>query len=113
MLSIGGAMFKKINFLWIGLALGFGLGCGTRHESPAPAQSQAADFSAFVDDYFKAFFDFSPTNGTAAGLHQYDTMLDNLSSEAIACEDSVPERFQGSPRWLARPSSQPDRFHRC
>ena len=83
MLSIGGAMFKKINFLWIGLVLGFGLGCDTRHESPAPAQSQAADFSAFVDDYFKAFFDFSPTNGTAAGLHQYDTMLDNLSSEAI------------------------------
>ena len=75
MLSIGGAMFKQINFLLICLALGLGMGCVSRKESPASAQASAADFSAFVDDYFQALFDFSPTSGTAAGLHQYDTSL--------------------------------------
>ncbi len=83
MLSIGGGMLKKINLLLLCLALGFGLGCGSRHESPASAETPAADFSAYVDDYFKALFDFSPANGTAAGFHQYDTKLEDLSSEAI------------------------------
>ena len=83
MLSIGGVMFKRINVLFFCLVLGSGLGCGSRHESTTSTQTPAADFSAFVDDYFKVSFDFSPTNGTAAGLHQYDKMLDNLSSEAI------------------------------
>jgi len=83
MLSIGGAMFKRINCLLICLALGLGTACVSRKESPASTQTSTADFSAFVDDYFKALFDFSPTNGTAAGLHQYDTMLENLSAEAM------------------------------
>lgn len=94
MLLIGGVMFKKINLLLICMALGLGMGCVNRKESPPSTQISAADFSAFVDDYFNALFDFSPTNGTAAGLHQYDTMLENLSSEAIRARIQLLKDFQ-------------------
>src|SRR5262245_5930431 len=41
-------------------------------------------FTAFVDDYFNAFFDWSPSSGTAAGLHQYDSKIEDLSAAAIS-----------------------------
>jgi uncharacterized protein (DUF885 family) len=44
---------------------------------PGPA------FSKFVDDYFAARYDFSPVEGTAAGFHQYDSRIDDLSSAAV------------------------------
>jgi len=40
-------------------------------------------FSTFVDDYFTARFEFSPTSGTDVGLHQYDNKLDDLSRAAL------------------------------
>jgi uncharacterized protein (DUF885 family) len=52
-------------------------------ESPASAPSTSA-FAAFVDDYFSGLFDWNPTQGTAAGLHQYDSKLEDLSSGTIA-----------------------------
>lgn len=36
-------------------------------------------FAKFVDDYFDARFEFSPTEGTSAGLHQYDTKMPDRS----------------------------------
>ena len=55
----------------------------------APAQRIAADgapqtFNYVVDQYLsEAYFPFSPSNGTAAGLHQYDTQLEDYSPAAI------------------------------
>jgi uncharacterized protein (DUF885 family) len=46
--------------------------------APAPGS-----FSAFVDTYFDSLFAFSPSLGTAAGLHQYDTRLEDRSPTAI------------------------------
>jgi uncharacterized protein (DUF885 family) len=40
-------------------------------------------FSRFVDEYFDARFDFSPTDGTSAGLHQYDTKMPDRSRTRI------------------------------
>lgn len=55
----------------------------------ASAQRLAADGAAqtfgFVSEqYFSdVLFYFSPTNGTQAGLHEYDTQLENYSAETI------------------------------
>jgi len=55
----------------------------------APAQRVSADgapqtFSFFSDQYFdEVYFHFSPTSGTAAGLHQYDTQLEDYSATNI------------------------------
>jgi uncharacterized protein (DUF885 family) len=49
-----------------------------RAEDPA-----STPFANFVDDYFIALFRAHPTGGTSAGLHQYDTALDDLSSAGI------------------------------
>jgi uncharacterized protein (DUF885 family) len=46
-------------------------------------QAAAADprFDKIVDDYFAARFDFRPSEGTAAGLHEFDHRLEDLSQE--------------------------------
>ncbi len=43
-----------------------------------------AGFARLVDDYFDAKFAFEPSAGTAAGLHQYDGRLEDLSRARIA-----------------------------
>jgi uncharacterized protein (DUF885 family) len=58
----------------------------------APAQRLAADgatqtFSFLSDQFFSdVYFKFSPTLGTAAGLHQYDTQLEDYSAAEIQRE---------------------------
>ncbi len=39
--------------------------------------------SSFIDEYFDAYFEWSPTSATAAGLHQYDAKIENLSAAAF------------------------------
>jgi uncharacterized protein (DUF885 family) len=58
------------------LGLGIPLGCRSPGAKPAP-------FAAFVDRYFDAQFAAYPTNGTAAGFHQYDDKLDDYSAASI------------------------------
>ncbi len=59
---------------------------------PAPAQRLSADgapqtFQFFSEQFFSdVYFKFSPTNGTAAGLHQYDTQLEDYSAAEIQRE---------------------------
>lgn len=43
------------------------------------AQPARSAFDRFVDDYFAAQFAFSPSAGTAAGLHRYDNRIEDLS----------------------------------
>lgn len=40
-------------------------------------------FAAFVDEYFDAYFRRKPSEGTAAGLHQYDDQLEDGSAGTI------------------------------
>jgi uncharacterized protein (DUF885 family) len=61
------------------LVIGGTLVTGPRAES-ADAPSP---FAAFVDDYFDAYFERRPSEGTAAGLHQYDSRLEDGSAEAV------------------------------
>lgn len=45
--------------------------------------ADSSPFAGFVDDYFQAEFEASPSRGTAAGLHQYDDRLEDGSAEAV------------------------------
>jgi uncharacterized protein (DUF885 family) len=61
-----------------GMALALGTVC--------PSLAWGADpspFAVFVDDYFNAAFEASPSRGTSAGLHQYDNRLEDGSAEAV------------------------------
>src|SRR5262249_26745376 len=53
--------------------------------SAQPKRSaEEADLAALADRYFDdVFFKYSPTRGTAAGLHQYDVQLEDYSRAAI------------------------------
>jgi uncharacterized protein (DUF885 family) len=59
---------------------------------PASAQRLSADgaaqtFDFLTDQYFgQIYFHFSPTAGTSAGLHQYDTQLEDYSADAVKSE---------------------------
>ena len=48
-----------------------------------PIARGADDFSKVVDDYFAARFRDRPSEGTAAGLHQYDSFVEDLSRESV------------------------------
>ena len=61
-------------FLFAAVALGL------RSAGPAHAD-EPSEFAAFVDDYFDAYFARKPSEGTAAGLHQYDNVLEDFSAE--------------------------------
>ncbi len=53
-----------------------------------------ADFTSFVDTYFDELFNWAPTFGTAAGLHQYDSVLEDYSAPAIAHRIEVLKTLQ-------------------
>jgi uncharacterized protein (DUF885 family) len=52
---------------------------------PRPTAPSGTDpaFAKFVDDYFEGRFANNPLEGTAAGLHQYDTKMPDRSRAAI------------------------------
>jgi uncharacterized protein (DUF885 family) len=65
----------------IGLVLAI---CSATCGLPAEAPKSASAFSAFVDEYFDAYFTFKPSEGTGAGLHHYDNALEDRSAGAVA-----------------------------
>jgi len=60
-----------------------GLALVAASPGPSRAPDEAADFARFVDDYFTARFAAHPTEGTSAGLHEYDDKLEDLSRREI------------------------------
>jgi uncharacterized protein (DUF885 family) len=51
--------------------------------APASAAHEGAPFATLADSYFDSLYAFSPSQGTAAGFHQYDTRLEDLSAARI------------------------------
>jgi uncharacterized protein (DUF885 family) len=64
------------------------------------AQRIAADgatqtFGFVADQFFNdVYFKFAPTNGTADGLHQYDTQLEDYSAAGVAREVAALHEFE-------------------
>jgi uncharacterized protein (DUF885 family) len=69
--------------------LSLGLAALMLTPNSSPAQRISADGSSqtfqFVSDHYftDVFFKYSPTSGTAAGLHQYDGLLEDYSAASI------------------------------
>src|SRR5271168_1030974 len=89
-------MTTKITRLFIAL-----LCTGSLMATPsAPAQHLSADgalqtFNFVSDQYFTdVFFHFGPTNGTAAGLHQYDTQLEDYSAAGVQKEIAALHTYE-------------------
>jgi uncharacterized protein (DUF885 family) len=66
----------------------------------SPAQHVSADgasqtFQFVSDQYFSdVYFHFSPTAGTSAGLHQYDTQLEDYSAAGVQKEIAALHDFE-------------------
>lgn len=58
-------------------------------------QSAAENFRHLADDYFsQVTFKFAPTNGTLAGLHQYDTQLEDYSRAGVEREVAALKEYE-------------------
>jgi uncharacterized protein (DUF885 family) len=58
-------------------------GCTRKTAEKEHAAGIHAEFAAFVDTYFNRFFVFYPSIATAAGVHDFDSKLEDLSSSAV------------------------------
>jgi uncharacterized protein (DUF885 family) len=52
------------------------------------ASAPIDEFNRLVDDYFDTYFQFHPTEATAAGFHQYDMKLEDYSRAAREAESA-------------------------
>lgn len=66
----------------------------TGHLNSSPALNASQQFAQVVDEYFDAYFQFHPQEGTAAGFHQYDTKLEDYASSAREAEAAKLKEFQ-------------------
>src|SRR5467141_393046 len=78
--------------------------------SAQPKRSaEEIDLAALADRYFEeGFFKYSPTRGTAAGLHQYDSQLEDFSRSSIDAHVAVLNDFQRRFENLHLPAGSPD-----
>ena len=59
------------------------------------AEDSKQQFQKLADDYFdQVYFHYSPTGGTLAGYHQYDTQLEDLSRKNIDAEIIALKDFE-------------------
>jgi uncharacterized protein (DUF885 family) len=71
----------------------FAQGAFAQEKTASSTQSQAG-FDKLVDEYFDFHFRFHPTEGTQAGLHQYDNKLEDFSRAGIDAEMAGLQLFQ-------------------
>ena len=84
-------MIKLIAFLLILAALAMFLPNASVAQTPSPAK---ADFDKLVDEFFDVFFQYHPTQGTAAGFHQYDPKLEDFSRAGVDAETAAMTTMQ-------------------
>jgi uncharacterized protein (DUF885 family) len=61
----------------------------------APRDRASAQFAKLVDDYFDFYFQYHPSDATAAGFHQYDNQLEDFSRPAVEAEAAKLKDWQG------------------
>jgi len=84
------------------LLLGVALMTDLTAQNPAPGAATpkalaTSEFNEMVDKYFDEYFHFHPSQGTAAGFHQYDNELEDYSQKSRDAELSfLLETKQGA-----------------
>jgi uncharacterized protein (DUF885 family) len=85
------SVFMRISMLMCGSLLAAAL----TSAHPATPASPSQTWDALADEYFdQVFFKFSPTSGTAAGLHQFDTQLEDYSRAGIDRQIAALHAFE-------------------
>ena len=84
------------------LLMGVALMADLTAQNPAPGAATpkalaTSEFNEMVDKYFDEYFHFHPSQGTAAGFHQYDNELEDYSQKSRDAELSfLLEKKQGA-----------------
>jgi uncharacterized protein (DUF885 family) len=69
--------------------------CGGLMGAQMKAQTPGDNFRQLADEYFsQVTFKFAPTSGTLAGLHQYDSQLEDYSRAGVAREVAALNEFE-------------------
>ena len=66
-------------------------------QNATPAQTAPAfdaQYDQLVDQYFDGYFKLHPTEGTAAGFHQYDSQLEDFSQAGVERERAFLKEYQ-------------------
>src|SRR6202051_4278801 len=67
----------------------------TANAQHTPADGAPQTFSSLADQYFAdVYFHFNPTAGTSAGLHQYDTQLEDYTAANIQKEIAALHAYE-------------------
>ncbi|HKO19442.1 MAG TPA: DUF885 domain-containing protein [Acidobacteriaceae bacterium] len=71
------------------------MGAGSAQAQKVSADGAAQTFGFVSDQFFSdVYFKFQPTLGTASGLHQYDTQLEDYSATAIQRQVAALHEFE-------------------
>src|SRR6476661_6647980 len=87
-------LLKFIPFFSVLLA---GLALHAQHHAMPASDSANNDkvFNSLADQYFdKYYFKFNPSQGTAAGFHQYDAQLEDYSKASLDQQVTTLKNFQ-------------------
>src|ERR1039457_4522574 len=75
--------------------LGVAMGVSSARAQKLSADGAMQTFNYLADQFFsQVYFKFAPTNGTSAGLHQYDTKLEDYSAAGVAQEVAALHEFE-------------------
>jgi uncharacterized protein (DUF885 family) len=74
------------------------IACTESGKTPATSSDTTAvaspAFSKFVDTYFDSTFAYQPSAGTAAGFHQYDNTIEDLSAASVTRREATLKMLQ-------------------
>ena len=85
---------RILSSLWLTVVLTL-LFCSSAVGQRIQADGAPQTFDYVVEQYLsKVYFAFSPSNGTAAGLHQYDTQLEDYSPALIAKQIALRHAYE-------------------
>src|SRR6185312_1729285 len=78
-----------------GAVLAAAVVCGGLMTAQAMGQTAGDQFRHLADEYFsQAVFKFEPTYGTSAGLHQYDSQLEDYSRAGVERQVAALKEFE-------------------